>query len=81
MDCLGSLCYICVFCLMLNNMQIVFGVYKAGNDHGFRFHKVESMLGERATHGQPTTQIGTVKNSPDLLVGPKMSMCYLHEFS
>ena len=39
-----------------------------------RFHKVEPMLGERATHGQPTTQIGTVKNSPDLLIGPKTSM-------
>ena len=81
MDCLGGLCYICVFFLMLNNMQIVFGVYEAGNSHGFRFHKVERMLGERATHGQPTAQIGTVKNSPGLLVGLKMSMCYLHEFA
>ena len=66
---------------MLNNMQIVFGVYEAENGHGFRFHKVEPMLGERAAHGQPTTQIGTVKNSPGLLVGPKMAMCYLHEFA
>ena len=66
---------------MLNNMQIVFGVYEAGNGHGFRFHKVEPMLGERAAHGQPTAQIGTVKNSPGFLVGPKMSMCYLHEFA
>ena len=62
-------------------MQIVFGVYEAENGHGFRFHKVAPMLGERAVHEQPTPQIGTVKNSPGLLVGPKMSMCYLHEFS
>ena len=57
---------------MLNNMQIVFGVYEARNGHGFWFHKVELMLGERTTHGQPTAQIGTVKNSPGLLVGQKM---------
>ena len=81
MDCLGNLCYICVFCLMLNNMQIIFGVYKAGNGHGFRFYKVEPMLGERAAHGQPTAQIRTVKNSPSLLVRSKMFMCYLHEFA
>ena len=48
---------------MLNNMQFVFGVYEAGNDHGCWFHKVEPMLGERAAHGQPTTKIRTVKNS------------------
>ena len=34
-DCLGGLCCVCVFCLMLNNMQIVFGVYEARNCHGF----------------------------------------------
>ena len=66
---------------MLNNMQIVFGVYEARNGHGFRFHKVERMLGERAAHGQLIAQIGTVKNSPGLLVGPQTSMCYLHEFA
>ena len=43
-----------------------------------RFHKVEPMLGERAAHGQPTAHLGTVKNSPDLLVGLEMSMFYLH---
>ena len=66
---------------MLNNMQIVFGVYEAGNGHGCQFHKVEPMLGERAAHGQPTAHIGTVKNSPGLHVRPKMSMCCLHEFA
>ena len=33
-----------------------------------RFHKVESMLSERAAHGQPTTRLGTVKNSLDCLL-------------
>ena len=33
-----------------------------------QFHKVESMLGERATHGQPTARLGMVKNSPDCLL-------------
>ena len=48
---------------MLNKMQIVFGVYEAGNGHGFLFHKVEPMLGEMVAHGQPTARLGTVKNS------------------
>ena len=30
-----------------------------------QFHKVEPMLGERASHGQPTARFGTVKNSSD----------------
>ena len=37
------------------------------NGHGFRFHKVEPMLGERAAHGQPTVQFKTVKNNSGLL--------------
>ena len=41
-------------------------MYEAGDDHGFRFHKVEPMLGEWAAHGQPTACLGTVKNSPGL---------------
>ena len=39
----------------------------------FRFHKVESMLGERAAHEQPTARFGTVKNRLDVLVVPKTS--------
>ena len=46
-------------------------MYEVGNGHGFRFHKVEPMLGERAAYGQPTTQIGTVKNSLGLLLDQK----------
>ena len=68
MDCLGGLCYIFMFFLMLNNMQIVFGVCEAENGMDFRFHKVEPMLGERTIHGQPTARFGTVKNSPDCLL-------------
>ena len=71
---MGGLCY------NLCN-KLWFGCCWAGNGHGFRFHKVDLMLGERAAHGQPTAQIGIVKNNPGLLVGPKMSMCYLHEFA
>ena len=37
----------------------------AENGHGFQFHKVETMFGERAAHGQPTARFGTIKNSPD----------------
>ena len=66
---------------MLNNMQIVVGMCETGNAHDYRFHKVELMLGERAVHGQPTALFGIVKNSPGLFIGPKMSMCYLHEFA
>ena len=79
-DCLGGLFYICVFCLMLNNMQFVFGVYEAGNDHGCWFHKVEPMLGEGLPTDSPLLRLGLLK-TVCFLVGPKMSMCYLHEFA
>ena len=52
-----------------------FGCGEAGNGHGFRFQEVEPMLHERSILGQPTDWFGTVKNSPDLLVRPKLSMC------
>ena len=46
-----------------------------------RFHKVEPILGERAAHGQPTTQFGTVKNSSDCswtkMVHVKLLVCVL----
>ena len=48
-------------------MNYGLGVFWAGNGHGFRFHKVEPMLGEWATHGQPTAHLRIVKNSPGLL--------------
>ena len=40
-------------------------MYKAGNGHGFRFHKVEPMLNEWVAHF-PLLGFGTVKNSPGL---------------
>ena len=45
MDCLGGLC---------DNLcnKLWFGCCWAQNGHGFRFHKVKSMLGERVVHGQ-----------------------------
>ena len=60
MDCLGGLC---------DNLcyKLWFGCCWAKNGHGFRFQKVEPMLGERAAHGQPTARLGTVKNIPGFL--------------
>ena len=34
------------------------GVVGPKNCHGFRFHKVEPMLGERVVHRQPTSRFG-----------------------
>ena len=45
-DCLGNLCVNLFY-------KLCFGVYEAGNGHGFWFHKVELMLGEWAAHGLP----------------------------
>ena len=42
------------------------------------FHKVEPMLGERATHGQPTVSLGIVKNSPGLLDWTENVHVFLH---
>ena len=72
-DCLGNLCdNLCI--------KLCFGVYEAGNDHGFWFHKVEPMLGEWATHGQPTSHFGTVFNSPGLVGWTKiLSVCVLRK--
>ena len=52
---------VCLICVLLldnsNNMKIVVvGVARQEMAMDYRFHKVESMLGERATHGQPTAQ-------------------------
>ena len=52
--------------------KLWFGCCWARNGHGFRFHKLEPMLGERVVHGQPTARLGTVKSVPVCLIGPKM---------
>ena len=70
MDCLGGLC---------DNLcnKLCFGCYWAENDHGFRFHKFEPILGERAVHGQPTACLGTVKDNPGFLDQTKNGPCVL----
>ena len=83
MNCLCGLCYICVFLLdNLNNMQIVvLGVVGSETAMDFGSKEVEPRLmrGGGGGGGCPWTThalfLGTVKNSPGLLVGPKMSMC------
>ena len=67
-DCLGNLCdNLCI--------KLCFGLYEAGNDHDFGFHKVEPMLGEWVAHGQPTARLGTVKNSPGLVCWTEIGPC------
>ena len=46
-------------------MKMVLGVVRLGRAMDFGPTKVEPMLDEGATHGQPTNLLGTVKNSPD----------------
>ena len=41
--------------------------------------EVEPMLMRGLSMDSPHTIFGTVKNSLDFRVGPKMSMCYLHK--
>ena len=62
---------------ILDNDKLCFGCFWVGKGHGFRFHKVELMLGEWAAHGQPTARLGTVKNSPDLLGWTEIGPCVL----
>ena len=69
-DCLGSLC---------DNLcnKLWFECCWAGNGHGFWFHKVEPVLGERVAHRQPTAHLGIVKNSPNLLDWTENGPCVL----
>ena len=59
--------------------KLWFGCFWAENGLGFQFHKVEPILGEWATHRQPTARLGTVKNSPGLLGWTKNGPCVLLE--
>ena len=81
MDCLCGLCYICVFLLSnLNNMHIVvLGVVGPEMAMDFGSEEVEPKLMRGLFMDSPRIVFGTVKNSPSLLVEPKMSMCYLHK--
>ena len=44
-------------CVIIYAIKYSLGVVGARNGHGFRFHKVEPMLGEWAAHGQPTARL------------------------
>ena len=68
----GVFFYLDILCL--KSHENGFGCCEARNGHGFRFQEVEPMLDEGAILGQPKDWFGTVKNSPDLLVGSKLSM-------
>ena len=46
-----------------------------GNGHGFRFHKVEPMLGEWAAQRQPTARLGTIKNILGLFGWTEIGPC------
>ena len=69
----GVFFYLDIICLKIHENSFRCG--EAENGHGFRFQEVEPMLNEGVVLGQPTDWFGTVKKSPDLLVGPKLSMC------
>ena len=60
--------------------KLCFGVYKARNGHGIRFHKVEPMCVEWASHGQPTVLfLGLLKTVLVALNWTKTSMCGVYE--
>ena len=63
---LDSVGTVWVVCVIIYEKNYDLGVW-VGNGHGFRFHKVEPMLGEWAAHGQPTARLETIKNSLGLL--------------
>ena len=56
-------------------MQIVVGVFRAEMATIFGPPEWDQMLKFLGSFGQPTYCLGTVENSPDLLVGMKLSMC------
>ena len=58
---------------------MVLGVVRPEMATDFSSKEVEPMLMRGLSMDSPHTVFGTVKNSPDFLVGPKMSMCYLHK--
>ena len=68
----GVFFYLDILCL--KSHENGFGCCEARNGHGVRFQEVEPMLDEGVVLGQPTYWFGTIKNSPDLLVGSKLSV-------
>ena len=54
---------------------MVLGVVRPEMAMDFGSKEVELMLDEGIVYGQPTYCLGTMKNSLDLLVGLKLSVC------
>ena len=81
MDSPRTVCVVCVFLLgNLNNIQIVVLGVVPEIAMDFDSKEVEPKLMRGLPMDSPRTVFGAVKkNSPSLLVGPKMSMCYLHK--
>ena len=58
---------------------MVLGVVRPEMATNFGSNEVEPMLIRGLSMDNPHTIFGTIKNSPDFRVGPKMSMCYLNK--
>ena len=58
---------------------MVLGVVRPKMATDFGSKEVEPMLMRGLSMDSPHTAFGTVKNSPDFRIGPKISMCYLHK--
>ena len=58
---------------------MVLGVVRPKMATDFGSKEVEPMLMRGLSMDSPQTVFGTVKNSPDFRVGPKMSLCNLHK--
>ena len=65
MACVKIVCYI-----------VALGVVRPKMATDFRSKEVEPMLMRGLSMDSPHIVFGTVKNSPDFHVGPKISMCY-----
>ena len=68
MACVKIVCYL-----------VALGVVRPEMATDFRSKEVEPMLMRGLSMDSPHIVFGTVKNSPDFHIGPKISMCYLHK--
>ena len=68
MACVKIVCYI-----------VALGVVGPEMATDFSSKEVKPMLMRGPSMDSPHIVFGTVKNSPDFHVGPKISMCYLHK--
>ena len=72
MDCYLSICVVCA-------LNCGLGVVRPEMAMDFSSTNWNRCLVRWLPTDSPLLSFGTVKNSPDFLVGPKMSMCYLQE--